>query len=116
MEHNTRGLSSSDPRFCIVQCPQPGETGPKRGSNLTRQMRNEIDIALPSLAALAERVMPAVVNLSAALEEQAGAKGDENTESRLPRHSGGTARLSISFSSAFSNNRSRSIPTKILPM
>jgi serine protease Do len=55
-------------------------------------MQNQIDIALPSLAALAERVMPAVVNISAALKEQAAAQGDENTEnqSASPLGPGGT--------------------------
>jgi serine protease Do len=55
-------------------------------------MRDEIDIALPSLAPLAERVMPAVVNLSAALKERAAAEGDENTENQIasPLGRGGT--------------------------
>ena len=55
-------------------------------------MQNEIDIALPSLAPFAERVPPAVVNISAALKEQAAAQGDENTEnqSASPLGPGGT--------------------------
>ena len=55
-------------------------------------MRDEIDIALPSLAPLAVRVMPAVVNLSAALKERAAAEGDENTENQIasPLGRGGT--------------------------
>ncbi|MBV9687356.1 MAG: hypothetical protein JO096_09110 [Alphaproteobacteria bacterium] len=55
------------PALCSAQ--PAGETGPKGGSNLTRQTQNEIDIALPSLAPLVERVMPAVVNISVELKE-----------------------------------------------
>jgi serine protease Do len=78
------------PALCTAQ--QPGEAGPNGGSNLTRQTQNEIDIALPSLAPLVERVMPAVVNISVELKEQAAAQGDENTEnpSASPFGPGGT--------------------------
>jgi S1-C subfamily serine protease len=78
------------PAICGAQ--PAGETGPKGDSNLTRQTQNEIDIALPSLAPLVERVMPAVVNISVELKEQAAAQGDENTEnpSASPFEPGGT--------------------------
>src|SRR5580700_11915288 len=78
------------PAICSAQ--SMGETGSKGGSNLTRQMQNEIDIALPSLAPLVECVMPAVVNISVELKEQAAAQGDENTEnpSASPFEPGGT--------------------------
>ena len=78
------------PALCSAQ--SPGEAGPKGGANLTRQTQSEIDIALPSLAPFAERVPPAVVNISAALKEQAAAQGDENTEnqSASPLGPGGT--------------------------
>ena len=66
------------PAICGAQ--PAGETGPKGDSNLARQTQNEIDIALPSLAPLVERVMPAVVNISVELKEQAAAQSDENTE------------------------------------
>src|SRR5436190_21027632 len=65
------------PGLCSAQ--PAGDTGPKGGSNLTRQTQSEIDIALPSLAPLVERVMPAVVNVSVELKEQAAAEGEENT-------------------------------------
>src|SRR5437868_3600259 len=65
------------PGLCSAQ--PAGDTGPKGGSNLTRQTQSEIDIALPSLAPLVERVMPAVVNISVELKEQAAAEGEENT-------------------------------------
>ena len=51
------------PAICSAQ--SMGETGSKGGSNLTRQTQNEIDIALPSLVPLVERVTPAVVNIHA---------------------------------------------------
>jgi S1-C subfamily serine protease len=77
------------PGWCSAQ--PLGETGPTGGSNLTRQTRNEIDIALPSLAPLVERVMPAVVNISVELKE-AATQGEENTgkESASPFGPSGT--------------------------
>ncbi len=78
------------PALCIAQTP--AETGPKGGSNLTRQTQNEIDIALPSLAPLVERVMPAVVNISVELKEQATTQGEGKTgnESASPLGPSGT--------------------------
>ena len=78
------------PELCNAQAP--GETGPKDASNLTRQTQNEIDIALPSLAPLVERVTPAVVNISVELKQQAAAEGEENTgnDSASPLRPGGT--------------------------
>ena len=78
------------PALCSAQ--PAGEMGPKGGSNLTQQTQNEIDIALPSLAPLVERVMPAVVNISVELKEQAATAGDENTgnESASPLGPSGT--------------------------
>jgi Trypsin-like peptidase domain len=78
------------PALCNAQAP--GETGPKGSSNLTRQTQNEIDIALPSLARLVERVMPAVVNISVDLKEQVAAEGEGNTgdESASPLRPNGT--------------------------
>ena len=78
------------PALCSAQ--SPAETGPKSGSNLTRQTQNEIDIALPSLAPLVERVMPAVVNISVELKEQATSQGEGNTgdESASPLRPSGT--------------------------
>jgi S1-C subfamily serine protease len=66
------------PTICTAQ--SSGETCPKGDPNLTRQTRNEIDITLPSLAPLVERVMSAVANISVELKEQAAGQGDENTE------------------------------------
>src|ERR1700730_8212020 len=77
------------PAWCSAQ--PPGETGPNGGSNLTRQTQNEIDIAMPSLAPLVERVMPAVVNISVELKEQAATQGEGNkgNESASPLGPGG---------------------------
>jgi serine protease Do len=78
------------PAICSAQ--SMGETGSKGGSNLTRQTQNEIDIALPSLAPLVERVTPAVVNISVELKEQAATEGEGDTgnESASPLGPGGT--------------------------
>jgi S1-C subfamily serine protease len=78
------------PALCDAQAP--GETGPNGGSNLTRQTQNEIDISLPSLAPLVERVTPAVVNISVELKEQSATKseGDMGNESASPLGPGGT--------------------------
>ena len=65
------------PALCSAQ--PPDETGAKGASNLTQQTQNEIDIKLPSLAPLVERVMPAVVNISVELKEQATTQGEKNT-------------------------------------
>jgi len=46
-----------------MQCPTGGRERSEGGSNLTRQTQNEINIALPSLAPLVERVTLAVVNI-----------------------------------------------------
>src|ERR1700730_3573984 len=78
------------PAVCSAQ--SMGETGSQGGSNLTRQTQNEIDIALPSLAPLVERVMPAAVNISVELKEQAATEGEGDTgnERASPLGPGGT--------------------------
>jgi S1-C subfamily serine protease len=82
------------------------------GANLTRQTQNQIDIPLPSLAPLVELVMPAIVNISVELKEQAATQSQGDTGG-MPgktavRLSGRVARRSTSSSSAFSRNRSNS--------
>jgi serine protease Do len=47
--------------------------------NVTQQVQHEINIPLPSLAPLVERVSPAVVNVSAELSEQAAAQEGSST-------------------------------------
>jgi serine protease Do len=68
------------------------QSASESGANLTRQTQNQIDIALPSLAPLVERVMPAIVNISVELKEQAAAQsqGDAGKESDSPLAPGGT--------------------------
>jgi serine protease Do len=78
------------PAFSSAQ--SPGDTGEKGGSNLTRQTQSQIDIALPSLAPLVEQVMPAVVNISVELKEQAASQnqGNRGQDSASPFGPGGT--------------------------
>ena len=56
--------------------------------DLTAQVQKETPVALPSLAPLVERVLPAVVNISAQLSEEAATKtdepGDEGDQSSTP--------------------------------
>ena len=54
------------PAVCGAQTsPAPG--APPDGGNLSRKAQNAAPIALPSLAPLAHRVLPAVVNISVEL-------------------------------------------------
>ncbi len=50
------------------------------GRNLTQEQQQAGPIALPSLAPLAQYVLPAVVNISVQLNQQARAKGPESDE------------------------------------
>ncbi|HZT87593.1 MAG TPA: DegQ family serine endoprotease [Stellaceae bacterium] len=52
---------------------------PGNGGNVSQQVQNEINIPLPSLAPLVERVSPAVVNVSAQLSQQAAAQEESNS-------------------------------------
>jgi serine protease Do len=60
------------------------------GKDITKQVQQQAPIALPSLNPLVERVLPAVVNISAQLNEQAaetdqsGQSGDEGDDSDSP--------------------------------
>jgi S1-C subfamily serine protease len=76
------------PAFSSAQ--SPAENG--AGRNLTRQAQNEVAIALPSFAPLAEHVLPAVVNISVQLTEQAAAQdeGDTQGSGLVPSVPGGT--------------------------
>jgi serine protease Do len=68
------------------------ETGGNGGRNLTQQTQSEVNIALPSFAPLVHRVVPAVVNISVELKEQAAAQGegDAGQEGSSPPGPGGT--------------------------
>jgi S1-C subfamily serine protease len=83
------------PALCSAQ--PPGETRRKGGSNLTREIQSAIDIALPRLAPLVERVMPDVVNISVELKEQTATQGEENAgkESASPSRPSGQAFRSV---------------------
>jgi serine protease Do len=68
------------------------DAGEKAGRNLTQQAQSELSVALPSLAPLADRVLPAVVNISVEINEQAAAQaeGDEANSGAVPFGPGGT--------------------------
>jgi serine protease Do len=65
------------------------DTGDNTGRNLTKPAQSEISISLPSFAPLAERVLPAVVNISVELTEHAAAR-DEGDGVASPSVPGGT--------------------------
>jgi len=63
------------------------------GRNLTQQAQNEVAIALPSFAPLAEHVLPAVVNISVELTEHAAMQDEGDTQGNsglVPSVPGGT--------------------------
>src|SRR5215471_6870977 len=70
----------------------PPANGEQSGRNLTQQAQTKAATALPSFAPLAEHVLPAVVNISVELAEQANAqKGDTQGDGSLvPSVPGGT--------------------------
>jgi serine protease Do len=81
--------------LCAPVCSgaqSPTQTSDNAGRNLTQQTQSEINISLPSFAPLVERVVPAVVNISVELKEQAAAQDEGNTgqESASPFGEGGT--------------------------
>jgi len=49
------------------------------GRNLTQQTQDEINIALPSIAPLVDRVTPAVVNISVELKARTAAEDESDT-------------------------------------
>jgi len=66
------------PAFSHAQ--SPAETGAATGRNLTQQAQNEAAITLPSFAPLAGHVLPAVVNISVELTQQAAAQDRGDTQ------------------------------------
>ncbi|MGH7063073.1 MAG: Do family serine endopeptidase [Stellaceae bacterium] len=78
------------PVVCGAQtAPTPGAL--PAGRNLSREAQNGGPIALPSLAPLAHRVLPAVVNISVQLSEQAAMQEEgEGTSEVAPAIPGGT--------------------------
>ena len=66
--------------------------GDNAGRNLTQQTQGEVNIALPSFAPLVDRVVPAVVNISVELNEQAAAQDEDSSgdEGASPFKQGGT--------------------------
>jgi len=80
------------------------DTSDNTGRNLTKQAQSEISISLPSFAPLAEHVLPAVVNISVELTEQAAAR-DEPDSGASPSAPDGTP--FDQFMRRFPNNPSR---------
>ena len=79
------------PAFSGAQTPPAN--GDQSGRNLTQQAQTKAAIALPSFAPLAEHVLPAVVNISVELAEQANAQKESDTQgdsSLVPSVPGGT--------------------------
>ncbi|MBV8101391.1 MAG: hypothetical protein JOZ31_19785, partial [Verrucomicrobia bacterium] len=66
--------------------------GDNAGRNLTQRTQSEVNIALPSFAPLVDRVVPAVVNISVELNEQAAAQDEDSSgdEGASPFKQGGT--------------------------
>jgi serine protease Do len=63
---------------------------PMSAGNLTQKAQNEVNVPLPSLAPLAERVLPAVVNVSVELNQEAAVEGDQSGQNNLPPSLQGT--------------------------
>jgi serine protease Do len=79
------------PAFSGAQ--SPAENGVRGGRNLTQRAENEASIALPSFAPLAEHVLPAVINISVELTEQAAVQDEGNGQGDgglVPSVPGGT--------------------------
>jgi serine protease Do len=79
------------PAFSGAQSPD--ENSVSAGRNLSQQAQSEAAIALPSFAPLAEHVLPAVVNISVELTEQAAAQDEGDTQGNgglVPSVPGGT--------------------------
>ena len=55
-------------------------TAPQPDKNITAQVQNEVTVNLPSLNPLVQRVLPAVVNISAQLSTEAAAQSDQPGE------------------------------------
>ncbi|MBO0737314.1 MAG: DegQ family serine endoprotease [Alphaproteobacteria bacterium] len=66
------------------------ESSAGAGRNLTQQTQKEVSITLPSFAPLAERVLPAVVNISVESTEDAGVQGKGDAQGGVPSAPGGT--------------------------
>jgi len=78
------------PAFSGAQSPPAN--GDLAGRNLTQKAQNETAIALPSFAPLAEHVLPAVVNISVELTQQAAEQEEGGAQGGglVPSVPGGT--------------------------
>jgi len=71
-------LLSGIAAIALVAAGAPGAQA--AAGSITDQVKNETAIALPSLAPLVQHVLPAVVNISSELKDQAAAQSDQSTE------------------------------------
>ncbi len=75
-------LLASGAALALVLAPALGAGAPSEAAdkNVTQQVQKETTIALPSLAPLVERVLPAVVNISVQLGTDAAAQSDQSAD------------------------------------
>jgi serine protease Do len=66
--------------LALVLAPLGSGSTQAAEKNITRQVQEETSIALPSLAPLVDRVLPAVVNISVELTNQASAQSDQSAD------------------------------------
>src|SRR5206468_10700961 len=66
----------------LGEAPSPGLDKSTGDKNITEQVQKETSVALPSLSPLVQRVLPAVVNISAQLSGDAAAQPDQLSDDR----------------------------------
>jgi serine protease Do len=66
--------------LALVVAPLGGGPTQAAEKNITRQVQKETPIAMPSLAPLVDRVLPAVVNISVQLNNEAAAQSDQSAD------------------------------------
>src|ERR1051325_10347787 len=64
----------------LLASPQAGAQDAQNGKNITREVQQQTSVALPSLHPLVERVLPAVVNISAQLNGESTAWTDRSAD------------------------------------
>ena len=77
----------------ISHAQSPAVNSDRADRNLTQQAQNQTPVPLPSFAPLAEHVLPAVVNISVELTQQAAAQAEGDTQGNgdlVPSVPGGT--------------------------
>jgi serine protease Do len=72
-----RALRLSPPLLALLLLASPAVTSAAESTNVTKKVENETLVQLPSLAPLVDRVLPAVVNISVQLGQEAAAQNSE---------------------------------------